>query len=308
MSENRDKGKKLRFLIILSTCFSLLAITILLVVWTILLTDKNKNTHVRSDVESSEIIRKNYIKGFENISETGEFSYRVREDEINDLLLDGVKSINDKHIESINYERSENNFHIFYVDLKKMPIKTRVVLTTYVSDWSNEKVTLKIYTTKIGKVEATKYLTRKGYLTEKFLNNYFEKCQLPISYYESSQIFEIKATDYISMFPKGNFANLIWDEILKTPNSYSMNPTTLGINVSFSSIRTNSNSNTKTFETDVPNFYSELKEELEAIDFSTMSTGESRTAYSISLDEFDHLLTESLPDTKEEVSSSFLSS
>jgi hypothetical protein len=189
-----------------------------------------------------------------------------------------------------------------------MPVKTRIAITTYVSDYDNEKVSLKIYTANIGKVEASKYLTKKGYLTENFLNKYFEACHLPITYNESSKTFEIKASSYISMFPKGDFANLLWNEVLETPDAYLMNPTTLGLNVNFKAFRTCPNVTKKTFENEVPNFYQELKDELEAIDFSSMALGESKVAYSISLDEFDHLLEESLPVTKEEVSSTLLSS
>lgn len=303
-----DRKKRVKFLIALSASISLLAATVLLVIWSILLTDKTRSSFVRSDAEYSEIINKNYIKGFENISENGEFSFRFREDEINDLLVDGAKTINDKHIQNVYYEKGENNFHIFYVDLKKMPVKTRVVTTTYVSDWDESAVTLKIYTAKIGKVEASKYLVRKGYLTESFMNRYFEACHLPISYNESLKAFQIKATDYISMFPKGEFANLLWNEVLETPSCFSINSTSLGLNVSFSKLRTTSTLEKKTFENPLPDLYDKLKDELEAADFSAMSPGESKTAYSISLDDFDHLLMNNLPSTKEEVSSNRLSS
>lgn len=308
MGEKWDKKKKLKFLISLSVSISLLLVAILLVIWSILLTDKTRSTYVRSDAESSEIINKNYIKGFENISENGEFSFRFREDEINDLLSDGVEAVNDKHIDKICYEKGQEKFHIFYVDLKKMPIKTRVTITTYVSEWDTDKLTLKIYTAKMGKVECSKHLARRGYLTEKFLNKYLEACHLPATYNETAKAFMISAKDYVSMFPKGDFTNLLWNEVLETPDAYLMNPTTLGLNVNFKAFRTRPNVTKKTFENEVPNFYQELKDELEAIDFSSMALGESKVAYSISLDEFDHLLEESLPVTKEEVSSTFLSS
>lgn len=308
MSGKKNSGKKLKFLITLSVCTTLFILTVLLVIWTILLTDKTRSTYVRSDAESSAIINKNYIKGFEDISENGEFSFRFREDEINDMLFDGVKAINDKHIENIYYEKGQEKFHIFYVDLKKMPIKTRVTITTYVSEWDTDKLTLKIYTAKMGKVECSKHLVRRGYLTEKFLNKYLDSCHLPATYEETSKAFVISAKDYVSMFPKGDFTNLLWNELLETPDAYLMNPTTLGINVSFSKLRTTSELTKKTYETELPNFYQELKDNLEAVDFSSMSVGESRTAYSISLDDFDHLLTECLPNTKEEVSSTLLSS
>ena len=308
MSGKKGSGKKLKFLITLSVCTTLFILTVLLVILTILLTDKTRSTYVRSDADSSEIINKNYIKGFENTSSDGEFSFRFREDEINDMLFDGVKAINDKHIENIYYEKGNDKFHIFYVDLKKMPIKTRVTITTYVSEWDTDKLTLKIYTAKMGKVECSKHLERRGYLTEKFLNKYLEACHLPATYNETSKAFMISAKDYVSMFPKGDFTNLLWNEVLETPDAYLMNPTTLGLNVNFKAFRTNSNVTKKTFENEVPNFYQELKDELEAIDFSSLALGDSKVAYSISLDEFDHLLEESLPVTKEEVSSTLLSS
>lgn len=308
MGTKWDFKKKLKFLVSVSVSITLFFVAVLLVIWSIILTDKTRSTYVRSDVEFSEIINKNYIKGFEDMSQSGEFSFRFREDEINDLLSDGVKAINDKHIENIYYEKGQEKFHIFYVDLKKMPIKTRVVITTYVSEWDTDKLTLKIYTAKMGKVECSKHLERRGYLTEKFLNKYLDACHLPATYNETSKAFIIGAKDYVSMFPKGDFTNLLWNEVLETPDAYLMNPTTLGINVSFSKLRTTSELTKKTSETELPNFYQELKDNLEAVDFSSMSVGESRTAYSISLDDFDHLLTECLPNTKEEVNSTLLSS
>ena len=308
MSRKCDSRKRRKFFITFSICASLFLATILIVIWAILLTDKSRSTYERSDVESSEIIKKNYIKGFENIESTGEFTFRFREDEINDLLYDGVQTLDDKHISNIYYEKGENDFHTFYVDLKKMPVKTRVVITTYVGESDSNAINLKIYSVKIGKVDASKYLVRKGYLTEEFINKYFEACNLPISYNESAYTFQIKATSYISMFPKGDFANLLWNEVLEIPQCYSVNTSTLGLNVLFSRLRTTSELSKKTFETPLPDFYQELKDSLEAIDFSAMSIGESKTAYSISLDDFDHLLTESLPANKEEVFSSLLSS
>ena len=308
MSRKCDSRKRRKFFITFSICASLFLATILIVIWAILLTDKSRSTYERSDAENSEIIKKNYIKGFENIESTGEFTFRFREDEINDLLYDGVQTLDDKHISNIYYEKGENDFHTFYVDLKKMPVKTRVVITTYVGESDSNTINLNIYSVKIGKVDASKYLVRKGYLTEEFINKYFEACNLPISYDESAYTFQIKATSYISMFPKGDFANLLWNEVLEIPQCYSVNTSTLGLNVLFSKLRTTSELSKKTFETPLPDFYQELKDSLEAIDFSAMSIGESKTAYSISLDDFDHLLTESLPANKEEVSSSLLSS
>ena len=130
MGEKWDKKKKIKFIVALFASVTLLLVTVLIVLWFVLLSDKTRSTHVRSDSTYTEIIEKNYIKGFDSISSTGEFTFRLREDEINDMLMDGVKAIDDKHIENIYYEKGEGNDHIFFVDLKKIPIKTRVVINT----------------------------------------------------------------------------------------------------------------------------------------------------------------------------------
>ena len=310
MGENKDSKKRIRFLITLSVSVSLFLATVLLVVWSILLIDKTRSTHVRSDAEYGEIIKKNYIKGFEHTLENGEFTFRLREDEINDFLYDGVKSLNDKHIENIYYERGENGSHNFYVDLKKTFFKTRVVITATASE--NSTLTLNINSVKIGKVDAYKYLERKGYLTSEFITKFSTACHFPVTYTESSNSnlasIAFPSDSFFSMFPKAEFTSILWDEV-KTTNCYSFDGKTLSMKVDFSKLRTETNLVKKNYETELPNLYEELKSELEAVDFSIMSPSESKIAYSISEDNFNQLLATNIANnTKEEVSSSLLSS
>ena len=309
MGEKWDFKRRIKFLITLSVSVSLFLTTVLLVLFAVLFMDKHRSNHVRSEITTSEIIKKNYIKGFENTSEKGEFTFRFREDEINDMLKDGVATLNVKHIANIYYERTQNNIHVFYVDLNKTYVKTRVVINTEVGDITSDSVSLNIKSVKMGKVNAYGMLIRKGYLTEDFINKYFEACKLPFSFSKSENAFKVSASKYISTFPIGNISSLLWDQVEQTPSSYYINPVNLGLVVEFSKIRTNESIAIKSFSNPIPNYYQTLKDELEAIDLGSMSLGDKATALSLTEDDFDQLLSESLPATeKEEVTSSIISS
>ena len=83
---NQTKKKRIKFWISISVCGTLFLSTILLVMWFILLRDHNRSSFVRSEETPEEIIKKNYIKGFENTKNSGEFSYFLPQDDMNNLL------------------------------------------------------------------------------------------------------------------------------------------------------------------------------------------------------------------------------
>ena len=313
MGEKKDKKKKVKFLVTLSISLTFFLLTVLLVIWSILLSDKTRSTHIRSEATSGEIIKKNYIKGLEKLdSNNEEFTFRLREDEINDLLYDGVKSLDDKYIDNIYYERGGDNSHIFYVDLNKTIIKTRVVISTSLvtpTDTLNpSNIYLHINNVTIGKVPASKYLIKKGYLTSNYLNKYFEATSLPISYDEDNFNFVISPYKYIDYFPKEELSSLLWDNLLSRSEVVTINPTSLGFNVDFSKLRTNESIEVTNSSNELPNFYNDVKSSFEAVDFGSMSIGDKVTAYSLKEDDFNNLVSKSLPTYKEEITSNLLSS
>jgi len=309
MGKKWDKRKKVKFFVILSTCSSLLLVTILLVLWSILLIDKNRTNHKRSDIEYAEVIKKNYVKGFENTKDTGIFSFRLREDEINDFLLDGVKEINDKHISSVYYEKNEDDNHIFYVDLKKTFFKTRAVISISISDKSDSKtLKLDIDSVKIGKVDASKLLVSKGYLTPEFVDKYFEASHLPITFDKESFTFDIKVDSYINMFPKGELASLLWDQAKLVEGCVGVNSSTLGLKAYFSKLRNSYNGDAIPVLEEIPNCYDSLLEASNTSGISSWEIGETRTIYQISELDINTLLKESISSTKKEEVTSELTS
>ena len=295
MEKSEDKKRKrLRLLISISLSGTLFLATVLFVMWFVILQDQNRNQHVRSNKSYTEIINKNYVKAFENTENTGKFTYFLPEEDINDLLADGVKSVKDKRIDSVYFEYSDNGTHVFYADLKRTFIKTRVVLTTYVQDYGTDYVNLKILTTKIGKLEYTKGLVKKGYLTSKWMDNFFKSAHLPITYSEKEQTFKVEVKKYINDFQKTKISENVFDVALKNKGAFSVNPANLGFTVDFSKVRLSSTIEVDNTVNPIPNFYDELKNGCEAVDFSALNPGDSALVYSISESNFSNLLKASL--------------
>ena len=291
--ENK-KLKKLKLYLSISISASLFLATVLLVMWFILLRDQNRNSHIRSDFTTQQIIEKNYIKGFENTKNTGKFQYILSENDFNDLLDDGVKEVKDKHVESICFEYSQNGQYTFYVDLKNTFIKTRAVVSTYVLDYGYDYVDLKIISVKMGKVESSKMLVRKGYLTSDWINKYFKACKLPISYDEKTNVLHYEVGSFFNEFPETKISKTFFNLALQDSTRLTVDPSNLGFAVDFSKLRSKNDLAINTSTTPIPNFYDELKNACET-QFTGMSVGEEKMVYSLNESDFANLLKSSIP-------------
>ena len=300
--ENNKKFKKLKFWMAVSACLFLFLATVLLIAWFVILKDANRNTHVRSEATSTEIYKRNFINGFENTENSGKFQYFLPENDVNDLLLDASKEVKDKHIESIYFQYSDVGQHVFYVDLKNTFIKTRVVVTTYVQDFGYDYVNLKIYSAKMGKLDVTKSLMRKGYLSSKFVNKVIEDSHLPFTYNDKDLVLRIDSNACFKTLPETKIANKFFNNALHSKECMIFNPSNLSLTVDFSKLRTETNP-TKSEVSTIPSFNEELKTACENSDISSMSIGETKIVYSISESTFTSLMSSSIGNAlKEEVS------
>jgi len=260
-TDNESEKLKKRLKILFLICSSVLLITliVLLIVLISLLTDKNRSSYVRRNIEATEIVKKNYIDGFKNTENTGNFSYILPKDDINELLCEGVDAIDDKHVESVYYDFDEEGKQYFYVDLSKVVIKTRVVITTipYLKD--NTTVGFAISKCTIGKANALKYLQRKGYLTSEWIDSLFAKSHLPITYEESTYSFLISPYKWIDMFPESTIGDQLFINGQETSGSMSLNANLFGFDLDLSKLKTSSSEFIDVNTTDTPDLNKEIK-------------------------------------------------
>ena len=300
MDEAKPK-KKFPLALVLSIGIPIVLIATLLIVLVAILSDKNRNTHQKTDAEYAEIVKKNVIKGFEHTSETGKFTFSLEENDINDLLGGAAEALNTKYVESIYYENKEDK-HTFYVDLGGIPIKSRVALTTSIKDSNDSKIHLNIDSIKVGKLNASNFVTKKLFEYSDKINSYFTSAHIPVSLDSENKHFVVDPFSYISTFPEGSTTSVFWDIIEENKDLVTIEKSKFGITVDFSAFRSSSDLAVKEYADPLPDFRKNLKDEINDKN-AGLSSGE-HTVYFISEDEFNQLLQKSLPtDKKEELTS-----
>lgn len=308
MKNNKDDNKKNKLVTYLkvSGCVLVFLLLVLIVLLFILLTDKNRSTYKRRNIEYSEVIKKNYIDGFANCENSQEFSYILPKDDVNELLAIGKDSLNDKHIENIYYDYDEMGYRYFYVDLTKVIFKTRVVITTIPSIKDSSTVLFSISECKVGKLNAFGFLEQKGYLKSDFLNNYFNSCHLPITYDESLHAFEVTPFSWIDEFPDSEIGGELFEQAKTTPNTLYLNSNLFGFDVILSNLKTNAKY-TDVDVDNIPKIPDEIRSKCES-EYSSLGESESKTIYSISEETLNKLIKSSLvSNQKEEFTSSWTS-
>ena len=294
------KKKKLKAILIIIASFIVVVGITLTIVIASLYKDKNRSNYSKTDITYNYIIKKNYVRGFNSTALDGNFSFSLPNEDINELLSHGVKQLNDKYIENIYYDFKEDH-HYFYVDLTKTLVKTRVVIDTVKSPLFEDGETyLVINRCTMGKVDAFNKLKKKGYLTSKWIDDFFNKCKLPVTYNEETLSFLVKPISLIDSFPSTSISDTFFS--LFKENSRTLinsNNSLFGFNASFSKLVTDSDFSDIDTST-VPNLYNEIKSACEALNPGMYDFGDTMHAYSLSEDNLNKLLNKAIPETLEE--------
>lgn len=305
MSDDRDyrKHRRIKLYLSIALIFLLVATIFVLILLIFLFKDKNRSTYVRRNLESSEIVKKNYIDGFSDTKSNGKFSYVLPEDDINELLAIGKDSLEDKHIENIYFNVDDSGVIYFNVDLTKVFIKTRVVITTIPEVKDSSTITLKIYSCKVGRVNALSFCENKGYLTSQYLNSYFSACHLPITYDESNYTFEIKPYSWTSQFPSTEIGNQLLHKANEKLDIFSFNHTLFGFDIDISKFKTSNLDYIDVNTSNIPDLSDEILTGCEE-NYSSMVEDETKTIYSLNEEVLNKLVKSSFVSTqKEEVKS-----
>ena len=296
--QNRKKKVKKIILIIMTVLLVLTIVGIIFIYSK--LHDGNRNQYEVKGYESSEIIKKNYIDGFKNISTSGEFTFFLPKDDINELLSKSVERLNDKYIESICYDVGEENHHYFYFDLKVPLIKTRVVLDTVsVEDPANNCYYLSIQNCTIGKMNAFGFLSKKGYISQEFFGKIGEFSNLPISYVEEYNSIKYEPLKYMDQFPLGDVAGLMFDFVKEDTSTMSLNPNNLGFKINFKKFR-NSDYVEESATTSVVDVYQRVKTALDETDSSTLPIDEPYVIATLSDKELSAIINDSFATAKDD--------
>ena len=299
LKKQAKKKKAKKIILIVMTVLLVLTIAGIIFIY-VKLHDGNRNTYEVKGYESLEIIKKNYIDGFAKTYTTGEFSFSLPEDDINELLSKSVDKLENKRIESIYYLKGEEDHHYFYVDLKVPIIKTRVVVNTIsVADPTTNSYYLAIQNCTIGKMSAFGYLSKKGYFSQEFIGKIAEYSNLPISYVAEYNSIKYEPLKYLEQFPQGDVAGLVFDFAKQDVSTYSLTQNNLGFKISFKKFR-NTNYSSEIDSTTVVDVYQRVKQALDELDSSTLPIEEPYVVATLSDKELTAIINDSFEVTKDD--------
>ena len=296
--------KRVKVIVCLFASILVIAITVLVCILISRFKDTNRSNYQSRGISSSEIISKNYIDGFSNISTTGKFSFIVPEEDINELLGVGVKSLNDKYIKDIYFDIDELGYQNFYVDLVKVGVKTRVVISTVPSILDETTIKLDIYSVSMGKVNTLDMLKKKGYISKQFIDPFFKASSLPIVFDEDSLSFLISPYSFIKKFPNTYMGEYIFNTLKNISNAYSFNSNIFGFDADISKLSSHKEY-VEVNKVDTLDVYFSVKEGCIS-NYDSMLEGETRSIYSLTEEVFNkHIKSSFVSNKKEEVSSSY---
>ena len=305
-NNNQSLKKKINKIWIISMIILLLLTIAGIIFVYVKLNDKNRNPNKINDYEISEIIKKNYIDGFKDISNDGEFTFSLPKEDVNELLSKSVKKLNNKRIESIYYDVGEDNHYYFYVDLKKTGIKTRVVIDTLLEvDTLNKCYYFAIQDCTMGKTPAFSFLSKKGYFSQEFFSKIADYSNLPVSYLEEYNRIKYEPIKYMDQFPYGDVASLMFDFVKEVPNVISLDSSKIGFKVDFTKFR-NDDYSLETEVTEVVDVYQRVKDALESINYTSLPIGIPYVVMSLNEKEFTTIINDSFLEVKDEEVTSIL--
>ena len=288
--DNKNKKhKKVRVILTIIVLTLLTLILTLLFLFLYLIKDNNKSRYQNRGLDYSEIIKKNYIDGFLNSKNTKEFSYILPREDVNELLSIGVSSLNDKHIKNIYYDVDESNINYFCVDISSSFVKSRVVISTTTSLKDSSTYSLSIHSVTIGKVNAFKYLENKGYLTSRYLDEYFKNCHLPVTYDESTRAFEITPLSVIDEFPSSEIGNKLFSKAKTLKNSFKLNNNIFGFNLDLSRLNDSDSNYIDVDYSSINNIHDELLDSCETF-YPSMEIDETKIVYSLNEETINKLV------------------
>lgn len=283
--ETRVWVKRFKIAILCTLTALIVLATATYIIFLITHKDKKRNTNVDSNKTTSALIEKNLFEGFNNVSSTGKYSFRLSDEDINQIILNAdVKDLLWDKALNLYYDSSDGNH--FYVDLKKtLGVKTRV-------DYSFENVGFTADGKHIYALN-TKTMGKLNYFpchldVSTFLDKLSEKTGLPISYLDGAYLSS--PIEFIEYFPDASVKSYLKELIALKPQCFKLDPGSMfGFDIDFSLFNNSSIPGKETSETNKE--LSELVKANVTEDFLySIGTGETNTAYNVSMGDINFML------------------
>ena len=283
--DNKKKHRKLK--IYLTTIGSLFIIVCTIIYLTYLFTHRDSNRNPTSKVDNSNIqlIQKNLLDGFKNTKETGKYSFRISDEDINQILLNSCDDLLSGKEESC-YISSDTS--TFYVDYKPtLGVKTRVQykFNNYGVNTLNEHFFILEDVPKMGSLP---YMFGHRINFESFIKEVSKNSGLPLRWENAMLVASpVKLFDY---FPSEDIKSFMKGLISAKPECILVDPNSLfGFDINLSLFKSN-NIPTKEVSELLPDLYSQVSGSITPEFLSSIPSKESKEACILKVSDINKLI------------------
>lgn len=211
---------KLKKTLIISISLLLVALTAIYITYICTHKDKERNQNVYNNNAPTEIIRKNLVEAFSNITSDGLVSFSLSEDDVNQMLYEGQKDYLVNKEESIYVSFNEESF-TFYVDLEPtLGVKTRVSKEYSLSNVDSQTGTFYFKSSK-SKMGRLTYIGGK-HLQTIDIADLCLRSSLPIKYNKTLDTLEITPSKLLDYLPDTSYFNMLKELIEAKPEVISI--------------------------------------------------------------------------------------
>lgn len=237
--QKKDKKKSKRFKIglIITICIDLVLLVAVYVTFIVTHKDEGRNRHQPNSFTASQVIESNLVEAFKDTKTTGKFSFRLSDNDINQIISKSEVSLPWKKGLNLYYETHDQENH-FYVDFKTtLGVITRVdysfSLTSLTS--SNQKV-FSLTSKRMGKLP---YFPHISGLSD-FISELKTKTGLPFEFTDKNELI-VSPYNLIECFPNESIKSYLKELVNLKPECLliSNDPSLFGFDIDLSLFKKN---------------------------------------------------------------------
>lgn len=288
--QKKDKkiGKRFKIGLIITICVDLILLIALYVTFIVTHKDEGRNKHQPNCFTTTQVIESNLVEAFKDTKTTGKFSFRLSDDDINQIIAKSGVSLPWKKALNFYYEGQNEENH-FYADFKTtLGVITRADYSFSFSGFtsSNQKV-FSLTNKTMGKLP---YLKRISGLND-FFSDLKTKSGLPFEFTDKN---ELVTTPYalIEYFPNENVKSYLKEivsmkpECLEIANDQSL----FGFDINFSLLNNNSLISKEISEELEEDIHERVRSSITYDFLNSISDGESFVAESLQVKEINKMM------------------
>ncbi len=276
--DNKKNHKKLKIALTISLCSVLVLLTGVYLLFFFTHKDSNRNPNIKGEMNNTQIIEKNLIEGFSTTKDTGRYTFRLPQDDLNQILLNSSSDLLLGKEESIYIDSSSLTFYVDFKPILGVPTRVGYTFKNFGVNPSKEHVYILEDVPKMGKLP---YMWGHRFNFEDFMKEVSKRSNLPLTW--DNAVLTASPVKLLEYYPDEGVRNILSELIKAKPECLIIDPNSLfGFDIDLSKFKSATIPSREMSQT-LLNLEDQVKSSLTSEFLSSIPIGESKVATSLSI-------------------------